>query len=248
MKVGDKIGELKTIVKKAKTYVLADNKSAVRNIVYTVDSGKYQTTTAVKSIDFATREETTLDNGEAGSETKLLDRVGDNIFYSYTMDSKTEVYQISASSNNGYAPNDNKFFYARTTISDVYKVGDGFVFKGESGGLLYQTLDSTSDPIPLATSEDFTDVLFAEEDYIYISNTTSIKRVSTIDQTLETIISYDEDTIISGECGYADGYIYYYSKIGELELEDDEEQETDDNYYMYRTDKAGNTQLVGKTV
>lgn len=248
LKVGDKIGELKTIVKKAKTYVLADNKSAVRNIVYTVDSGKYQTTTAVKSIDFATREETTLDNGEAGSETKLLDRVGDNIFYSYTMDSKTEVYQISASSNNGYAPNDNKFFYARTTISDVYKVGDGFVFKGESGGLLYQTLDSTSDPIPLATSEDFTDVLFAEEDYIYISNTTSIKRVSTIDQTLETIISYDEDTIISGECGYADGYIYYYSKIGELELEDDEEQETDDNYYMYRTDKAGNTQLVGKTV
>ena len=246
LKVGNKIGELKTIVKNAKTYVLADNTSAVKNIVFTVDSGKQQTTTAIKSIDFATGEEKTIDNGEAGSETKLLDRVGDNIFYSYTMDSVTEVYQISASSNNGYAPNSNKYFYSATTISNVHKAGDGFVFKTESGALMYHKLNTTSDPVLLAESAEFTDILFTENDYVYLSNSTSIKRISTIDKNLETIVEVSD--MVSGQCGYADGYIYFYSKLGELELDEDEEASTDDRYYMYRTDIAGNLELVGKTL
>lgn len=246
LKVGKDIGELKTIVKNAKSYVLADDTSSIKNIVYTVDANKQQATTSVKSIDFATGEVTTLDNGEAGSETKLLDRVGDNIFYSYTMDSMTEVYQISATSNNGYAPNTNKYFYAASKISNVHKVEDGFVFTTEGGALMYHKLGTTSDPVLLATSTDFSDILFVENDYIYLSNSTSIKRISVIDKELETIVEVTD--MVSGQCGYADGYIYFYSKLGELELEEDEEQRTDDRYYMYRTDKLGNLELVGKTV
>ena len=245
LKVGDKIGELKTIVKDAKSYVLADETSTVKNVVFTVDSGKEQTTTTIKSVDFATGKETTIDNGEAGSETKLLDRVGDNIFYSYTMDSITEVYKISATSGNGYAPNSNKYFYPATTISDVYKAGDGFVFKTESDALMYHD-GSNSDPVRLAKSDEYSDILFTENDYVYLSNSTSIKRVSTIDKTLETIVEVTD--MVSGQCGYADGYIYFYAKLGELELDEDEEVSTDDRYYMYRTDRLGNLQLIGKTI
>ena len=246
LKVGKDIGEVKTIVKNAKTYVLADDTSSVKNIVFTVDSGKEQTTTAIKSVDFATGKETTIDNGEAGSETKLLDRVGDKIFYSYTMDSVTEVYQISATSSNGYAPNSNKYFYAASSISDVHKAGEGYVFKTEGGALMYHEIGSISDPVLLAKSADYTDILFTENDYVYLSNSTSIKRISTIDKTLETIVEVTD--MISGEFGYVDGYIYFYSKLGDLVLEEGEEQRTDDRYYMYRTDVQGNLQLVGKTV
>lgn len=246
LKVGDKIGKLKTIVKDAKSYVLADENSTVRNVIYTVDSKKEQTTTTIKSIDFATEEVKTIDNGEAGSETKLLDRVGDDVFYTYTMDGITEVYNIKATSNNGYAPNDSKFFYAASTILDVYQVGDGFAFKTESGALMYKEVGSNSDPVRLAGSSDYTDILFTENDYVYVSNSTSIKRISTIDEKLEIVVEVTD--MVSGACGYADGYIYFYSTLGELELDEDEEAEEDTNYYMYRTDMGGNIQLVGQTV
>jgi len=243
LKVGEKIGKLKTIVKNAKTYVLADDTSTIKNIVYTVDSGKEQTTTAIRSIDFATEKDTPIDNGEAGSETKLLDRVGDQIFYSYTMDSVTEVYHINAASSNGFAPNSNKYFYPATKISNVHKAGEGYVFKTEGGALMYNDFDGTTDPVLLAKSEDYTDILFTENDYVYISNSTSIKRISTIDKTLETIVEVED--MVSGQCGYVDGYIYFYSKLGALE---GEESSSDSRYYMYRTDKQGNLQLVGKTL
>ena len=81
---------------------------------------------------------------------------------------------------------------------------------------------------------------------MYISNSTTIKRVSTIDQEVETIVEVTD--MVSGQCGYADGYIYFYSKLGELELDDEEEKTTDDNYYMYRTDLTGNIQLIGQTL
>ena len=246
LKVGNEIGKIETLVENAKSYVFADDLSSVKNIVYTVDSGKQQTTTAIKSIDFATGDEEPIDNGEAGSETKLLDRVGDQIFYSYTMDSVTEVYHINATSSNGYAPNSNKYFYPATTISNVHKAGEGYVFTTESGALIYNDFDSTKDPILLASKEDFSDILFTENDYVYISNSTSIKRISTIDKTLETIVEVTD--MVSGQCGYADGYIYFYSKLGEIETEEDEETSTDENYYMYRTDLQGNFQLVGKTL
>lgn len=246
LKVGDKIGELKTIVKNAKSYVLADDTSTVKNVVYTVDAEKQQTTTQVKAKDFATGEEITLDNGEAGSETKLLDRVGDRIFYSYTMDSVTEIYQISATSGNGFAGTSNKFFYSASKISDVHKAGDGYVFKTEGGALMFSTIGSTTDPVLLAESSEWSDILFTENDYVYLSNSTSIKRVSTIDKQIQTIVEVAD--MVSGQCGYVDGYIYFYSKLGELELEEGEEQPSDDNYYMFRTDMQGNIKLVGQTI
>lgn len=246
MKVGEKIGKLKTIVKNAKTYVMADDTSAIKNVVFTVDAEKSQTTTAIKQVDFATGEITTIDEGQAGSETKLLDRVGDEIFYSYTMNSVTEVYHINADTNNSFAPNTTKYFYAASSISDVYQAGNGYVFKTSGGALMYQELNSTADPVLLAESSEYSDILFVEEDMIYLSNTTSIKRISTIDQEVETIV--EVKSMISGQSGYVDGYIYFYAQRGELELEEGEEQKADDKYYMYRTDLAGNYQLIGKIV
>lgn len=247
IQVGDNVGELKTIVEDAKSYVLPDENSTVKNIVYTVDSGKEQTTTAIKSFDISAEEDYPIDNGEAGSETKLIDRVGDRIFYSYTMDSITEIYSISATSNNGYAPNSSKYFYASKSIKNVQKAGNGYVFIGESGALMYKEAGSSVDPVLLAESSQFEDVLFVQDDYVYLSNATSIKRISTIDKTLETVVEVEK--MISGQCGYVDGYIYFYAQLGELELEEESEEtaETDENYYMYRTDLNGNIQLLGKT-
>ena len=61
-------------------------------------------------------------------------------------------------------------------------------------------------------------------------------------------------TMIAGMGGYADGYVYFYAQLGELEKdevaedeEETEEEEKDENYYMYRADMAGNIQLIGKT-
>ena len=58
-------------------------------------------------------------------------------------------------------------------------------------------------------------------------------------------------SIISGQCGYTGDYIYFYAQLEEIEddenTDEDEEEEVDTNYYMYRTDKQGNYQLVGQT-
>ena len=52
-------------------------------------------------------------------------------------------------------------------------------------------------------------------------------------------------SIISGQCGYADGYIYFYAQLEDDGKADSDENATSDtNYYLHRTDKNGTVQLL----
>ena len=106
---------------------------------------------------------------------------------------------------------------------------------------MYKDLSSQEDAVLLLSSSDYSDILFTDGDYIYYSNSTSISRVNILSKEKETIVSMTD--IVSGKCGYAGGYIYFYAK-----LEEKDENNTDENYYMYRVDREGNYQLVGKTI
>jgi len=244
VKVGSSVGKVQTLVENVTSAVIADENSTEKNVIFTVDAEKDIATTTVKAVDIATGDIETLDTGLAGSATKLIDRVGDRVFYSYTNPENKvqEVYSktINATSTN-FSPTER--FYNATTISDVRAAGEGYIFKTEGGALVYKTLDGTQELLMAAS--DFSDILFVNGEYIYLSNASSIKRVTLEDYSSSTIVS--GVTMISGECGYTDEYIYFYSQLGELELDEGEESSTDENYYMYRTDLQGNIQLIGKT-
>lgn len=254
LQVGDRIGSLKTIVENVVTYAIADNNSDIKSIVYTVDAEKEHSANKVMTIDFATGEERELDGGVAGDEAKLLGRCGDVVFYSYTSKGVTEIYYKNLANGEYYfAPStNNPSFYSAKEISEITKAGEGYIFiSNESKSIMYKTL--TSEPIMLLSSSDYSDILFVEEDYLYVSNSTSIKRISTIDRQLEIIIEVSD--MVSGQVGYTDEYIYFYSKLGDRELEDeDDDNINSDVYYMYRTDKTpsndqkDNLQLVGRTI
>ncbi len=254
IKIGDKIGKLKTIAKDVKSYAIADENSVQKNIIYTVSSEQAQETTAVKSVDFASGEVTDLDNGNAGKTVNFVGRAGDVVFYAYQQpNSETEVYYKDLASSDSYfnAPLSERF-YTSSSISDVQKAGDGYIFKTSEGALIFKQLSSKNQR--LMDSSDFTDILFVENDYVYTSSSKTIKRISTIDQNIETILTLSEKEIISGQCGYDGEFIYYFSQIADVEdienpenNENEQEKETDENYYMFRVDKNGNSQLIGKS-
>ncbi len=252
LKIGDKIGKIKTIVKDVKSYAIADENSTQKNIIYTTSSEQTQETTAVKAVDFASGKVTDLDNGNAGTTVKFMGRAGDVVFYAYTRKAtEPEVYFKDLLSSDNYfnAPLAERFWTA-SSISNIQKAEDGYIFKTSEGALIYKEL--TSKAVRLMDSEDFSDILFVEGDYVYTSSSKSIKRISTINREIESILSLDEKELVSGQCGYDGTYIYYFSQI--LDVEDienpddeNEEKESDENYYLFRTDKFGNSQLIGKS-
>lgn len=244
VKVGSGVGKVQTLVEKVESVVIADENSTQKTVIYTVDSGKDFKTTSVKAVDFATGKIYDLDDGVSGSTTTLIDRVGDRVFYSYTNpDNKVqEVYSKEINEENtNFSPTSK--FYNATTIKNIQSANEGYIFQTEGGALVYKTL--SGEEKLLMSASDLSNVLFVRNDYVYTSNSSSISRVSLVDYSTEKIVS--GVTMISGECGYADGYVYFYAQLGELQLDEGEEAEEDENYYMYRADSLGNLQLIGKT-
>ena len=248
VKVGKRVGEVKKLAENIETAVIADENSTIKNVIYTVDAEKEIETTSVKAVDIATGTVKTLDSGVVGSKTSLIAREGDRVFYSYTNPENKvqEVYsKLINASNTNFSPTEK--FYNATTISKVQSAGNGYIFKTEGGALVYKTLEGTEKL--LMNASDFTDILFVRGDYVYTSTSSKIDRINLIDFAVQNV------TMISGECGYADGYVFFYAQLGSPDTngeepektEETEETEKDENYYMYRSDMSGHLQLIGKT-
>lgn len=254
IKIGDTLGSKKQlnkfeedgkeIVDPVETVAVCDENSNLKNVLYTTASTNTGIDTdSVKSVDFATGEIQTLDNGVAGSSTKFVGREGDKVFYSYTYKGVSEIYfKDFALDDNFFSPTPSHKFYNASEIKNIDTVGQGYLFiSSSSKSVMYKDLSSQEDAVLLLSSSDYSDILFTDGDYIYYSNSTSISRVNILSKEKETIVSMTD--IVSGKCGYAGGYIYFYAK-----LEEKDENNTDENYYMYRVDREGNYQLVGKTI
>lgn len=253
IKIGDELGKAKQlnkytegqkeVVDQVQRVAVCDAESTLKNVVYTVKSlSSGLETTEVKSVDFATGEITSLDSGVASSTTKLLGRSADVVFYSYQYKAVNEIYFKDLSTGDKYFnPTSLNKFYNASEIKNIKAVGDGYVFTaGSSGSLMYKTPDVTTDAVLLLTSDKFSDVLFVENGYVYLSNSTSIFRINVIDKSQETLVTMN--AITSGKCGYDGEYIYFYAQ-----LQEKAEGVTDENYYMYRVDKLGHYQLIGQT-
>lgn len=251
VKVGDSLGKVTTLAENVTSAVIADENSSIKNVIYTVDADKEYKTTSVKSVDIVSGAEEPLDGGVAGSETKLLGRIGDNVFYSYKKpaDKVYSIYtQVINQASTNFSPVNNIYDVDDgEVISNIQSAGEGYIFTTESGALVYQTFDGEEKR--LMTSSEFEDLLFVNGDYVYTSTSSKISRVSLIDYSVENVV--EDVEMISGKCGYTDDYLFFYAKLGELETaeepEEGEETEVDETYYMYRADKLGNIQLIGKT-
>lgn len=254
IKIGDKLGKEKQlnkyteggkdVVDQIKTIAVCDVSSTLKNVVYTVKSSSSDLETIeVKSVDFATGEISSLDSGVISSKTLLLGRSGDTVFYSYELNGIKEIYfKNLTGSDNSFNPTPSYKFYNASEIKNIKPAGEGFVFvSASSSSLMYKTLDVTSDAVLLSTSDGYSDVLFTDGNYVYLSTSTTISRINVVENTKEDIVTMS--SIISGKCGYNGEYIYFYAQ-----LEEKEEGNTDENYYMYRTDKLGNYQLIGQTL
>lgn len=240
IKIGDTLGKPKKIVEKAKSVVLCDEDSTVKNVVYVVKAEDFTSETdCVKAVALDGKELDNLDNGIAGTSITLNGRVGDEVFYAYSQDGINEVYHRNiggefTSFSNG------QVFHATTKINDVMKAEEGYVFTSDSSKSVMYKFSFDKDARLLLKKSDYTDILFVDGEYVYYSSSTSISRVNVQTTEKETLVSMT--SIISGQVGYTGDYIYYYAQI-----ENQEEDNKDTNYYMYRTDKQGNYTLVGKT-
>lgn len=253
IKIGDKLEKAKQLNKytsdgketidQIQTLVICDAGSTLKNIVYTIKSQSSDLeTTEIKSVDFATGEVSTLDNGVISSKTKLIGRDGDTVFYSYEYKAVNEIYfKKLSNADRSFNPSPSNKFYNASEIKNIKQVGAGYIFvSSSSGALMYKTLDVNQDAVLLAASSEFTDVLFTDNSYVYLSSSTSILRINVLSKEKETIVTMN--SIISGKCGYDGNNIYFYAQ-----LQEKEEDSEDENYYMYKTDKLGNYQLLGQT-
>ena len=244
IKIGDSLGSRVLLAENVESYAIADENSSSKNVIYsaTNDDGEIE----IKAVDFATEEKT--DYSYATSmEISFLDRVGDIVFYSAdTANSDIEIYYKDVSTFDTNFDASNRFFSA-DSISEVLAVEGGYVFVSGNGGLIYKTLNGSS--VPLLSSDTTFDLLFERDGWIYYSSSTEINRISVVDQTIENVITMT--SMISGACGYSDGYIYFFAQLEETESDSSSEDATaDENYYLYRAslDGTGNYQLIGKTI
>lgn len=281
LKIGNKIGKLNILAEKATSYAIADENSTQKDVLFTVaDEERPMGAQIIKSVNFKGGEAIELDKGVALSTTTFLGRVGDVVFYYYkhVQSSKDGIYykhleesdypifnekgepitnpdSQSEFKDEHFAPADSQFFFQASTISKIAKTDEGYTFKTEGGALLYCELGKN--PVTIFTDTEYSDLLFIENDYVYVSNSTSIKRASVnFPESKEEIVKVTD--MVSGKCGYDGEYIYFYSKIMKTESDTDEtdntttdtteEEQVVDNYYMHRVDKNGNLQLIGKTI
>lgn len=240
IKIGDQLGKAKKIVENAESVALCDESSNLKNVIYTVDAeGFEESTDCVKEVTLDGTERNFY-AGESGATITLNARVGDNVFYSRSIDAINQVYVKDINEGTSFA--NGKAFWALEKINNVRKVDEGYVFvDAESKTLLYSS-DFNADPVSILTSADYSNILFVDGEYVYYSNSTSISRVSVSTKEKEQIVSMTE--IVSGQAGYdkESNHIYYFAK-----LENQGEDNKDDNFYMYQTDKEGNYTLIGKT-
>lgn len=237
IKIGDNCGKAKKIVENAESVVLCDEESSLKKVLYTVDAENFEEETdCVKKVNLDGTENEVFYAGESGASITLHDRVGDEVFYTRSLDIK-KVYIKDVSNGTSFG-NGNEFWELEEGVSNVKKVDDGYLFiDGQSKSVMY---NKNSNPNLFLSSDAYSDVLFVDGEYVYYSNSTSIKRMSVRTLEEETIASMT--AIISGQVGYDGNYIYYFAQ---LENQDDDDK--DENYYMYRADKVGNYTLIGKT-
>ena len=255
MKIGDKLGKNKVIVENATSAVVDKNiESKDKNIYYSKASTIGANTTEVFSLDLANNESEKITISDFGSTTKLLAKVDDELFYSYNRPAD-EIYKAKLDGSDITIGYRNDFFYATSSISDVYKVGkgtssEGYVFKG-SDSLMYQSA-LTKDTVKIISNSNFSNILFVDGDFIYFSNSSSIGRVSFKKTTsgeykIETLAQMSGT--VSGKYAFIDGYIYFYATYSPVaEFDEDGEEikyESDETVYMYRI-KAGSTEDIGK--
>lgn len=253
IKIGNSIGEIKQLNKYTKdgkevvdpieSVVVCDNDSTIKNVLYTTKSTETEIETdCVKKVDFATEEIETIDGGVISSVTKLLGRTGDKVFYAYTQNKITEIYYKNLTTDDGnFNPTESRKFYSAAEINNIVETNEKYVFISQKSNSLMLKNELQGDAELLLTSSEYDDVLFADGDYVYYSNDTMIGRINIETKEKQTLVTLN--SIISGQCGYTGEYIYFYAKI-----QDREEDFNDENYYMFRTDKEGNYQLIGKTI
>ena len=239
IKVGNSVGKATKLVGEVNSAVVADEKSSQRNVIYSYGTESERLPNAVSSVDYATTIVTEHDGGNSKT-ISFVGREGDIVFYSYA----DEIYYKDINTVSTFNPSINNLFYSASNISNVEKTGSGYVFVGTSSLMYKASLTSTAQK--LASTSDYSDILFVDGDYVYLSNDSSIMKVSVFGGEIEKIVK--DMTIISGECGYAEGYIYFYATRGELVDENGDalEAEEDSTYYLYQTDKEGNIQLLGQ--
>lgn len=253
IKIGNTVGEVKQLNKYNKdgkevvdpieSVVSCDINSTIKNILYATKSTETEIETdCVKSVDFATGELKTIDSGVISSVTKLLGRAGDKVFYAYTQNKITEIYYKDLTTDDGnFNPTESRKFYSAAEINNIVETNEKYVFISQKSSSLMIKNELQGDAELLLTSSEYDDVLFADGDYVYYSNSSMIGRINIETKEKQTLVTLN--SIISGQCGYTGEYIYFYAKV-----QDREEGFNDENYYMYRTDKEGNYQLIGKTI
>lgn len=264
IKIGNNIGKLNLLAEDVLSIAVCDENSQVKNIVYTINSDRStHETTAVCGVDFATGQITNYGNNTevTGSTIEMKGRSGDVIFYSYqtTVMPAQIYYKILKNDGSGddqyFSGTESRWFYNAEDIEIIGYSNEGYVFvPSSSKSVMYKKLDQSLEQTQksLLTSSSYSDILFIDGDYIYYSNDTSISRISVLTRQTETIVTMT--SIISGQCGYSDGYIYFYAQLeSESDSEEDSEEDsstTDNNYYLYRVQAGvnpdGNTQLLSK--
>ena len=167
-------------------------------------------------------------------------------------------YKVLKSDGTGddqyFSGTESRWFYNAEDIEIIGYSNDGYIFiPSSSSSVMYKKLDQSLEQTQpaLLTSSNYSDVLFIDGDYIYYSNDTSISRVNVLTRQTETIVTMT--SIISGQCGYSDGYIYFYAQLesnGDSEDSESDSSTSDTNYYLYRVQAGvnpdGNTQLMSK--
>lgn len=219
----------------------------------------------VNKISISGGEATTIVSGE---DITFIERERDVVFY--TKDSSTYMADLSTDDSANSFRN-AKLLFAGTALS-VYAMATeervvGYIFYNDSGKLLYaytnngKVLSGAISVSSEGTSIPTFNLLFVTGRTLYVSTTTSIYSVdlSKIFNGTDGVKTADATEIVTMTAIYDgflyayDGkYIYYYAQLEKLDSEEGEtEEETDENYYLYRTKiSKGNAvpdyELLGK--
>ena len=220
--------------------------------------------TSIRKVSIAGGDNVEVGGG-MGQTVSLIGREKDIIFYTYN----GETYKVDTNQNSQIVVGSNSNLFSSSEVSNIYKVYEqeaeqvlGYIYTSNSG-LRYKTNSGRTGALTLNYDEtalsDY-NVLLVSGRVLYFSTTNAIYSADlssafngnggTID--CKAIVKLDDDSVYSGSLYAFDGqYIYYYAKLQTLEAEEGSEEEveqsTDENYYLYRTRVGNNADSSPKT-
>ena len=230
IKIGNTIGKKQVIAKDVTSLALPNGNEEfdVAKIFYTTTVDK---TPRVCYVDYATGKS---DSATCEEAFELRGRQGDTIFYK---DDDYETKYKTVTKSSGLDFSGSRKLFDMSDVDEIHAAYQGYVFVA-SNALVYKNTVTNAESVTLLQSDEFSQILHVDDEWIYYSTGSEIKMLSVRgvqkEEDVEKLLVVTMKSSITGSVSVVDDYLYFYAGLEPLSDDDEAQYKETKNLYLYR--------------